>query len=104
MDLVHRRMWRSGRVRGHWDIINWVPIQIGSMVVVRVRVRGYSRLWRVIMITLGGMRELEVIAHVGSVYRPAQGYNPEPDRCPAVELGGQSFVPVELAVGRGNTK
>ena len=50
------------------------------------------------MITLGGMRELEVIAHVGSVYRPAQGYNPESDRSSAVELGGQSFVPVELAV------
>ncbi|KAF8419427.1 hypothetical protein EV426DRAFT_287931 [Tirmania nivea] len=38
--------------------------------------------------------------HVGSVYlSPAQGYNPESVKSSPAELGGQSFSPVELAVG-----
>jgi len=38
--------------------------------------------------------------HVGSVYlSPTQGCNPESDKSSPAELGGQSFTPVELAVG-----
>ena len=40
--------------------------------------------------------------HVGSVYvSPAQGYKPRSGGSSPAELGGESFTPVELAVGGG---